>query len=66
MQMTKKRVTQLERRLRRLRSHDDLWCGDPEKEARVTRLIHRCRKALAPHWANRPDFAGQRLLQMYA
>lgn len=65
--ITKVRADQLERRLRRLRNHPDLWSGDAEKEARVTRLIKRCKKDLTPYWdSTRTDFAGLRMLQTYA
>lgn len=65
--ITKVRADQLERRIRRLRNHPDLWDDGIAKQVRVTRLIQRCKKKLAPYWdATRTDYAGQRLLQMYA
>jgi len=67
MKLSKHRANQLERTIRKLRSHPDLWCGDPQKEARITAMIVRVKSRLFDYWdRTRPDVAGQRLLQMYA
>lgn len=43
-----------ERMLRRIRSHPALW-GErgPEKEAQAIRIRDKCKKRLAPVWAQR-------------
>lgn len=47
------RAKQIERRIRQLRSHPDLWSDDAAKSERVTRLIIRHKARMASTWALR-------------
>lgn len=67
MQITAHRAKQIEATIRRLRNHPDLWGEDESRSKRITSIIVQCKGRLSDYWyLTRPDYAGQRLLQMYA
>ena len=56
-----------ERMLRRIRSHPALWGeAGPAKEKQAERIRDKCKAKLSTEWDKRPDYAGQRMLYMYA
>jgi len=67
MKLTAHRAKQIEATVRRLRNHPDLWGDDEIKSNRITSIIIKRKKVLCDYYdRTRPDFAGQRMLQMYA
>jgi 2-oxo-4-hydroxy-4-carboxy--5-ureidoimidazoline (OHCU) decarboxylase len=53
--ITETRAQQIARRIRMLRNHPDLWCGDAAREARVTACIARCKATIGPYWRDKAD-----------
>jgi len=67
MNITAHRAKQIEATIRRLRNHPDLWGDDEVKSLRITSIITKRKIALCDYYnRTRRDFAGERLLQMYA
>ena len=67
MKITAHRAKQIEATIRRLRNHPDLWGDDEVKSLRITSIIIKRKVALCAYYdRTRRDFAGERLLQMYA
>jgi hypothetical protein len=67
MNITAHRAKQIEATLRRLRRHPDLWGDDEVKSLRITSILVKRKIALCDYYdRTRRDFAGERLLQMYA